>query len=196
MKKLIVAAAALLISVSSFAQFGIIAGLTTSATTLKDAQLQLETKTIAQYHVGVTYKFALGNVLAIQPSLIYNMKGARLAEFSTSSLDLKAGYLELPVQVQAGIGLGSLARIYAIAEPFVGYAVSNKIEGNNLQEKWENVSKKFEYGIGLGAGVELFSHLQVSVRYYWNLDDFTMQKIQGAIKGKCNGITASVAYIF
>ncbi len=191
MKKLIVAAAALLISVSSFAQFGIIAGLTTSATSLKKASEEWNAKSIAQYHVGLTYKMALGNVIAIQPSLIYNVKGA-----DTKSLDFKTGYLELPVQVQAGIGLGSLARVYAIAEPFIGYAVSNKIEGTSLQEKWENVSNKFEYGLGLGAGAELFSHLQVSVRYYWNIDDFSWSSSTSALKGKCNGITASVAYIF
>lgn len=199
MKKLIVAAAALLISVSSFAQFGIIAGLTTSATSLKDAQLEWNAKSIAQYHVGLTYKMALGNVIAIQPSLIYNVKGAKMAEFDTKSLDFKTGYLELPVQVQAGIGLGSLARIYAVAEPFIGYAISNKVEGTNLKEQWENVSSKFEYGIGLGAGAELFSHLQVSVRYYWNLGnvyDFSWSAVTNAPKGKCNGITASVAYIF
>lgn len=199
MKKLIIAAAALLLSVSAFAQFGITAGLTTSATSLKDAKVQWDAKSIAQYHVGITYKFALGNVFAIQPSLIYNMKGAKLAEFNTSDLAYKTGFLELPVQIQAGIGLGSLARIYAVAEPFVGYAVSNKIEGTNFKDKWENISNKFEYGVGLGAGVELFSHLQVSVRYYWNLGDvynFTMQNIINAPKGTCNGITASVAYLF
>lgn len=202
MKKLIIAAAALLISVSSFAQFGVVAGLTSSSTSLKDAKAEFQSKAIAQYHVGITYKAAIGNFFAIQPSLIYNMKGAKMAELkSTNDINYKTGYIELPVQLQAGVGLGSLARIYGFAEPFLGYAVTNKVEGGSmtLKDKWENVSSKFEYGVGLGAGVELFSHLQVSVKYYWNLGnvyDFSWGAVKDATKGACNGISASVAFLF
>ena len=215
MKKVIIVAAALLISFNSFAKFGIIAGLTSSSTNIKSAYADLESKSIALYHVGVTAKFDLGGVFAIQPSLIYNVKGAKLAEFDLGTIDFKTGFIELPVQIQAGVPIGSLLRIYGIAEPFIGYAVSNKIEGIDLGEKWyvvsnkiegidlgdkwKNVSNKFEYGVGLGAGVELFSHLQVSVRYFWNLGnvyDFSWKTVSNAPNGKCNGITASLAFLF
>lgn len=203
MKKLIIAVAALLISVSSFAQFGITGGLTSSSSNLKDAWVNY--KAINQYHIGVTYKLGIGNILAIQPSLIYNMKGQKIEEAGSGNLNLqyKTGYFELPVQIQAGFGVGSLARIYAIAEPFVGYAVSNKVEGAvNLGNTWENVKNKFEYGVGLGAGVELFKHLQVSVRYFWNLGPVYGRELHfDAIKttvgeSKCNGVSASVAFLF
>ena len=199
MKKVIIAAAALLISFNSFAQFGIIAGLTSSSTNIKSAYADLESKSIALYHVGVTAKFDIGGVFAIQPSLIYNVKGAKMAEFDLGTIDFKTGFIELPVQIQAGVPIGSLLRIYGIAEPFIGYAVSNKIEGIDLGDKWKNVSSKFEYGVGLGAGVELFSHLQVSVRYFWNLGnvyDFSWKTVSNAPNGKCNGITASLAFLF
>ena len=199
MKKVIIAAAALLISFNSFAQFGIIAGLTSSSTNIKSAYADLESKSIALYHVGVTAKFDIGGVFAIQPSLIYNVKGAKMAEFDLGTIDFKTGFIELPVQIQAGVPIGSLLRIYGIAEPFIGYAVSNKIEGIDLEDKWKNVSSKFEYGVGLGAGVELFSHLQVSVRYFWNLGnvyDFSWKTVSNAPNGKCNGITASLAFLF
>lgn len=199
MKKVIIAAAALLISFNSFAQFGIIAGLTSSSTNIKSAYADLESKSIALYHVGVTAKFDIGGVFAIQPSLIYNVKGAKMAEFDLGTIDFKTGFIELPVQIQAGVPIGSLLRIYGIAEPFIGYAVSNKIEGIDLEDKWKNVSSKFEYGVGLGAGVELFSHLQLSVRYFWNLGnvyDFSWKTVSNAPNGKCNGITASLAFLF
>ena len=199
MKKVIIAAAALLISFNSFAKFGIIAGLTSSSTNIKSAYADLESKSIALYHVGVTAKFDIGGVFAIQPSLIYNVKGAKMAEFDLGTIDFKTGFIELPVQIQAGVPIGSLLRIYGIAEPFIGYAVSNKIEGIDLGDKWKNVSSKFEYGVGLGAGVELFSHLQLSVRYFWNLGnvyDFSWKTVSNAPNGKCNGITASLAFLF
>lgn len=206
MKKLIVAAAALLISISSFAQFGITAGLTSSSSSLKDAKTELTSKSIAQYHVGITYKLALGNIIAIQPALVYNVKGAKMAELKnitdidfTTDIDFKTGYIELPVQLQAGIGLGKLARVYGIAEPFVGYAISNEITGTTFKDKWQNVASKFEYGFGLGAGAEILNHLQVSLRYFWNLGDvydYSFSTLSSTTKGKCNGITASVAFLF
>lgn len=197
--KLIIASAALLLSFNSFAQFGIIAGLTSSSTNIKDAYAELKGKAIAQYHVGITAKLELGKVFAIQPSLIYNVKGSRLADFSTRTIDYKTGFIELPIQLQVGVPLGKIIRLYGIAEPFIGYAVSNKIDGAELKDKWANISNKFEYGVGLGAGVELFEHLQVAVRYFWNLGnvyDFSVHSIIDAPKGKCSGISASVAFLF
>lgn len=200
MKKLIIAVAALLISVSSFAQFGIVAGLTSSSSKIEDAYLNY--KNINQFHAGITYKIGIGNVLAIQPSLIYNMKGTSIGEIDSVSklnLQFKTGYIELPVQLQVGFGLGDLARIYGIAEPFVGFAVSNKVKvDGQLEDTWENVKNKFEYGVGLGAGVELFKHLQVSVRYFWNLGNvYGWEEVKQTVgKDKCNGISASVAFLF
>lgn len=199
MKRLILIAAALIVSINTYARFGIIAGLTSSATNIKDAASELKGKTISQYHVGITGKIDFGGVFAIQPSLIYSVKGTKLSDFNAKEINFKTGYIELPIQLQLGVPIGKIVRIYGIAEPFAGYAVSNKVEGADLKEKWDNVSNRFEYGIGAGAGVELFEHLQVSVRYFWNLGNIynlTMQRAVDTVKGKCNGINASLAVLF
>ena len=70
MKKIIIIAATLLAAWSANAQVGIIAGLTSSASDIESAAADV--KNINQYHVGLTYKLGIGNLLAIQPSLIYN----------------------------------------------------------------------------------------------------------------------------
>lgn len=149
MKKLFLITVALFASISSFAQFGITGGLTSSATSLSAAYAELTTKTINQFHVGVTYKFSLGNVIAIQPALLYNVKGAKLSEISfgdisgTVDAKFKTGYLELPVQVQAGASLGKVVRLYGIAEPFLGYAVSNTVKGDDSGEfsaSWDYIT--------------------------------------------------------
>lgn len=206
MKKLIIAATALLISVSSFAQFGITGGLTSSNPNIQESVANY--KSLNQFHIGVTYKLGLGNILAIQPSLIYNVKGESI-EFIEKLQDVnpqyKTGYIELPVQLQAGFGLGDLARIYGIVEPFVGYAVSNKIVWmGNVSDTWDNINSKFEYGIGLGLGVELFKHIQVSARYFWNVGDtyvngknVSLADFKAAVmSSKCKGITASLTFLF
>lgn len=203
MKKLIVIVASLLVAVSAHAQFGIVAGITSSKATI-DAALS-DVQNVTQYHVGLTYKIDLG-IVAIQPALIYNVKGAKVSELKElgdiASFDYKNGYLELPVQVQAGLNLG-VARIYAIAEPFIGYAITNSTQssnGNKIDVKWNEVKNKLEYGIGVGAGVELIKHVQISARYFWNLgnvEKVAIATVTDAVSNKAaNGIVASVTLLF
>lgn len=200
MKKIIIAIAALLISSSAFAQFGIMAGVTSSQTDIKSAVNDY--KNITLYHVGVAYKFGVGNIFAIQPALVYNVKGTKMEDLGSSKLEaeFKTGYLELPVSLQAGIGLGPIIRIFGLAEPFLGYAITNDVKaGDTTKQSWDYISSRFEYGVGLGAGVELFQHLQVAVKYFWNLGnvyDFNIATASDALKGKCNGVTASVMFLF
>ncbi|MBQ9659674.1 MAG: PorT family protein [Bacteroidales bacterium] len=205
MKKLIVIVASLLVAVSAHAQFGIMGGITSSRTDYKEAYTDV--KNITQYHVGITYKFALGRMFAIQPAILYNMKGVKLSELkSVDGLDFKTGYIEVPVQLQVGFGLGDVARIYGFAEPFIGYAVSNTVSlsGKNLTQGWEDVKSKLEYGVGLGIGVELIKHVQVSVKYFWNMGEQYGIDLKNYINGavgtigsqKASGIAASVALLF
>ena len=154
MKKLIVIVASLLIAVSAHAQLGVVAGVTSSKTDLDIENV----KNATMYHVGLTYKLDLG-LIAIQPSVLYNMKGARFdtlnKETTADDFEYKTGYLEIPVQLQVGMGIGDLARVYAIAEPFVGMAITETtIKGLASDQKieWDDFADKLEYGIGIGAG--------------------------------------------
>ena len=210
MKRIIVALAALFLGIAANAQVGVIAGVTSSSTTLEDAKNDLMAGDITQYHVGLTTKMDLG-VITLQPSLIYNVKGTRLEDFDSKSINFKTGFLELPVQIQVGIPIAGF-RPYAFVEPFVGYAITNSAGGqstnsqniqNKLQSvKWDNIKNRLEYGAGLGAGVDIFNRLQVSVRYFWNLGElYDGAEISDLINTgttvmkneKCSGIMASVA---
>lgn len=205
MKKFIVIVASLLIAVSAHAQFGVVAGITSSSSNLKDAVADVQAQNITQYHVGITYKLDLG-LIAIQPSILYNMKGTKLnvANIGATELDYKTGYVEVPVQLQAGLNLG-VARIYGFAEPFVGYAISNQVNSSlakDPQATWNNIKSKLEYGVGLGVGVELIKHVQVSAKYFWNMGSMYGTSIDFAgvkttiAEQKASGIAASVAILF
>lgn len=204
MKKLIIALAALMVSVSAFAQSGIIAGVTSSSTELKDAADNV--KDITLYHIGLTRRISLG-LIGIQPSLIYNVKGTRLEDFDSKAINFKTGFLELPVQIQVGFPVAGF-RPYAFVEPFLGYAITNGAKGENISAqqlqniKWDNIKNRLEYGAGLGAGIDLFNRLQVSVRYFWNLGelydgaeikDYINTGTEVMKNEKCSGIMASVA---
>lgn len=205
MKKFIVIVASLLIAVSAHAQFGVVAGITSSSSNLKEAVADVQAQNITQYHVGITYKLDLG-LIAIQPSILYNMKGTKLnvANIGATELDYKTGYVEVPVQLQAGLNLG-VARIYGFAEPFVGYAITNQVNSSlakDPQSTWNNIKSKLEYGVGLGVGVELIKHVQVSAKYFWNMGSMYGTNIDFAgvkatiAEQKASGIAASVAILF
>ena len=215
MKKFIIAIAALFVAASASAQIGISAGLTSSSTTLDGAYADVTNGAVNQYHVGLTYKIGIGNLLAIQPSVLYNVKGSNfnVEDLTSTSLNFKTGFVEVPVQVQLGFGLGTLARVYALAEPYVGYAITNEVTTKsaiaaaaNTQQTWDNVKNRLEYGVGVGAGVELLRHLQVSVKYFWTLSDLyglqdaTLDNVINSLGNinmkNANGVAATVTILF
>ena len=186
-------------------RFGIMAGVTSSSTDLSS----LDTKSISQYHVGLTTELPLGLGFAIQPSLLYQVKGLVLSDVGSTtvsdivdSFEAKVGYLELPVQIQWGPDLVAF-RPYAFAEPFAGYRLTTKTDGAS-EETFTDGLKKVEYGLGVGVGLE-FWKIQVSGKYFWNFGsmygtdiDATGNTIKSALKdgNNFNGIAFSVALLF
>jgi hypothetical protein len=167
---LAVAAASLFLAAKAQAQPGIVAGLTSSKADISSAIEDV--KNIALYHAGITYKVDLGLGFAIQPSLLYQVKGANLGELdsaSDSDFKLKSGFVELPVSIQWGPDLMAF-RPYVFAEPFVGYQITSSDKGAATFNDWTKQAKnKLEYGFGVGGGLEIASHLQISVQWFKNL---------------------------
>ena len=218
MKKFLLAAAAALCAfcVDASAQqylstrWGITGGFTSSSTSV----MNMESKSASLYNIGLAAEFPLGGGLAIQPALLYQVKGLsadKLGDYSLAetldSFETKVGYLEIPVQVQWGPDL-ILFRPYLMAEPFVGFALNSKTVSAGMKET--NLAKaalnKMEYGLGLGGGVEIW-RLQVSARYYWNFGSLCDsdgsvnpigQEVRTAFKnGKnFNGFSLSAALFF
>lgn len=164
---LAVAAVALGLAAQARAQFGILAGLTSSKVDMTGADV----KNISLYHAGLTYKINLGAGFALQPSLLYQVKGASIGSLDTASdsdFKLKSGYVELPLGIQWGPDL-SVFRPYVFAEPFIGYQVTSSDKADSFSSWTEQARNKFEYGYGLGGGLEIASHIQLSVQYFNNI---------------------------
>ena len=210
MKKLavlLVAAASLLFAANAHAQFGIIGGLTSSNANIKTVD---DVKSVSLYHAGLTYKFDLGLGFAIQPSLMYQVKGAKTGELgqddALNSFELKTGFVEIPVAFQWGPDLVAF-RPYLFAEPFIGYAITDadKYDGTvkEAAKTWaDNARNKLEHGFGLGAGIEIARHFQISAQYFTNLGN--VFKSEDAGKGavadlkdvKFQGIKVSLGILF
>ena len=205
MKRICTLVCCLLIAVSVFAEtkprFGIIGGLTTTSTKFSTAIADIKGGNFNQFHVGICYNQPLVLGFAIQPGLEYNVKGMQFSQIEgLKDINFKTGYLELPVQVQWGLDLLGVLRPYVFAEPFIGFALNNTANAETVSAKgWDYLKSRFEGGLGVGAGIDIFRHVQVSFRYFWNLGE--VYKIDagslGTISsGNCQGFKVSAAILF
>ena len=195
-----VAAASLFMAARAHAQFGIVGGITSSKTELTTAE---DVKSMSLYHAGVTYKVDLGAGFAIQPSVLYQVKGASLGELNSSSSEdfkVKTGYVEVPVGLQWGPDL-MVFRPFVMAEPFIGYQVTSSDRGADSVEGWtEQAKNKFEYGFGVGGGLEIAGNIQLSVQWFNNMgsmvkDDSSSSSFSDKVKN-FKGIKFSLAILF
>lgn len=161
-------------------RLGVIGGFTSS-----DSNADIfKTSSYSLYHAGVTFECPIAGGFAIQPSILYQVKGATLNnvyDFDGGlvphipvGLDTKVGYVEVPVQIQWGPDLLAF-RPYVFAEPFVGFGVNTSgrfsIEDISLEDvnDFKNAAiQRLEYGFGVGLGME-FSRFQISGKYFWNM---------------------------
>ena len=205
-----VAAVAVMVSglnANAQVRFGVLGGFTSSSTKAEN----INTESVSLYHAGVAAKVSLPYNLAIQPQLIYQVKGTAVSKSAagvTASADTKVGYVEVPVQIQWGPDL-IVCRPYVLAEPFVGYALNVKATKsiasiqtviNDFKDLNLNL---FEYGVGVGAGIE-FWRLQLSAKYFWNFGQLSNEtkeiagQVYDAISGgkSFSGINVSLALFF
>ena len=235
MKKLLTVLAALVIAASAHAQFGIIAGVTSPSQDLKTAYENYSA--IAQYHAGITVKIPLFLGLAIQPSIMDSVQGTPIKDIAAGGSSdsgsgdgsgsetgesegngefaiAKNGYIQVPVQLQWGIDVGGVARVYAFAEPYVGYRVDETtfkfVEGETPEKKDWDFQNRLNYGVGAGLGVEVLKHIQLSARYVWNMGQLldengkvtvngneAVETVKTGLKeGSNNGIKVSLAFLF
>ena len=167
MKKIFAVLAAVLIATGAFAKVGITGGISFSPN-------QVDFKQIQQWNVGLTWEIPVGLGLSVQPSLLYATKAALpTAEGSTVQEALKMGYVQLPVQLLWGpdIASGNL-KPYVFVEPFLGYNLTQNgqwVDVKSLKEAGVQIGKLFDWGGGLGIGIKLFKHLQITGKYVWSL---------------------------
>lgn len=199
---MLIIVAALALSTSAFAQFTIIGGLTTTSGKVSEA---IKTENFSQFHAGVGYRLDLPLGFELLPSLQYNVRGTYVGgDRLIGAIDrkFKHSYIELPVQVQWGFSiLPAVLKVFAVGEPYVSYAlnIQSKAADDNTWDKDLGDIKRFHYGVGLGGGVELFKHLQVSARYIWDFADseFNISTVPQQIKNnKASGVKVSAAIIF
>jgi hypothetical protein len=181
MKKILTLLVAVLATASvAHAQFGIIGGWTTSKTSIDTKNFSENFKGLDNFHAGIAYHAKLPLGFAVQPELTYEMKGAKIDHpdgIYAGLSSTKAHCAEFGLGVQWGIDL-LIARPFLVAEPFIGYQFASdervsigsyQVDIDSVNKALNNAKNKLDYGISLGAGVDIVRHIQLSVKWYKNL---------------------------
>lgn len=194
MKRILLTVMAAIIAISASAgDFGVTAGFTSSKASLKE----IDPSSVNLYHVGLTYRQSFLGVLALQPELLYNVKGTTLDHgFNDASVDVKMGYLEAGLQLQAGVDI-LIARLYALVEPYAGYCVNSKLSDSLRDPVQADFLNNLEYGMAFGGGVELLQKIQVSAKYFRNFGDLngaSKSQIKNDVAGFVNNALSKSNY--
>ncbi|MCQ2139581.1 MAG: PorT family protein [Bacteroidales bacterium] len=163
---------------------GVVVGVNTSNMSLGELS-KLNSSSIAGYRVGLAKNIPIAAGFAIQPEVVACAKGVKLPQnlgdvpaedilngSVTGAIkdDFKANitFLEIPVQLQYSLDL-LFIKPFVFIEPFAGIAVGGKVDGSKVT--FNDIKSRLEYGLSLGGGISLFDRLQLSLRYYWNMED-------------------------
>ena len=166
MKKIlsfIVVAIAFAMPSQAQAQFGVQAGLNLtniSDFSLSQAGVENAIKNKAGFFVGPTVKFSLPIVgLGVDAAALYDQR-----EGKVDGETLKSQSIQVPINVRYGIGLGSMAEIFAFAGPQFGFNIGSKTKDIYKDAaKWTLKSSNLSANIGIGATI--LGKLQLKANY-------------------------------
>jgi len=189
-KVLVLLFAAVAMSLPSQAQvkFGLKGGLNLTSISASGT-LSDNLKNKAGFFVGPTVKIGLPVTgLSVDASALYDQRSAKV-EVANAESTIKSQSLQVPINLRYGVGLGSVANLFAFAGPQFGF---------NLGDK----NKKILANVGIGATI--LGHLQVTANYNFALGKTGEIEVWDAAKSTWNAVTdgktsawqISAAYFF
>ena len=165
MKKYALLLAILLTSALSFSQvrFGVKGGLNFANVSNISSSIDDTWNNKTGYQFGVALQLKIPVVgIAIQPELLYSTVKTTIDNDPAN--EIKLDYLTLPVNLQLGADL-LIFRPFIVASPFISYVIQNS---TRLEDQPFDDISKFDYGIGIGAGIDIWK-LQIMGKYNWGL---------------------------
>jgi len=159
--------------------FGLKGGVNFTNFDYKDTQLKIDNATGWQAGVLLHAEDPVTG-FGIQPELLYTVVNGNVDQSSNS-----IHYFNVPVNLYKGFDLIGI-RPYLEAGPYFSYAL------HFVGEVFESRINKFDWGIGLGAGVGI-NKLLIGARYSWGLQDVSCKK---DFEMKNNTFSLSLALLF
>ena len=188
--------------------FGVRAGFNSTRLSEKDGDRKTNSYFRAGFQIGAVSEYAISDVFVIQPSILFATQGGLIENSYYLDWKRSINYLQIPVNVLIKLNLGE-TKLLLQAGTYFGYALSGKYKwesklglyskgeykikfGNNYGE---NMIKPFDYGIGLGAGLQVYN-FQVGLGYNFGLANISPAPRSSKYSMKNNGMAVTLTYLF
>ena len=135
-------------------------------------------KGLSGFYVGALLELPLGDVISLQPEVIYSRQGAAWEkDYNVPILgkgnlknDLRLDYLNIPVMAKVNLGplflQGGVQFGFLVGKP----ETSSTVNGLRVTEQVDkDAYASFDFGVGAGLGVNLSQHFFVEARYTHSL---------------------------
>ena len=135
-------------------------------------------KGLSGFYVGALLELPLGDVISLQPEVIYSRQGAawekdyNIPILGKGSLknDIKLDYLNIPVMAKVNLGplflQGGVQFGFLVGKP----ETSSTVNGRRVTEELDkDAYASFDFGVGAGLGVNLSEHFFIEARYTHSL---------------------------
>jgi hypothetical protein len=167
-----------LVSTNGFGQsmnIGVKVGINDATTGGADASSQ----SITSFNAGMFATFNVAGLLALQPELLYTMKGYKASypvmdevgpiPFGSGNVTAKISYLEIPVLLKLNTSSLSIIRLNIFAGPEVAFKLSSKATSGSpsSEQDLQNINST-DFGIIVGAGINInlpITTLMADIRY-------------------------------
>jgi len=183
MKKSLFILIGLLMSSVAFGQIALRGGINYSNVNIEGVN-NIETDSKIGFHAGLQGNIPIGNVLAVRPALLYNIKGAKVTDNGADQSG-SLHYMEVPLNLGFRLGGGPIALVLE-GGPYFGYLV-------NTSDGLFNDIGKSDWGANFGAILEL-EDVGIGVNYSNGLNDIEREDQLGQAFKLQNGNLAAFVY--
>lgn len=174
---IIIGIAVLMLAVAASAQSQVKCGIKAGANMAKfggngwdtlaaEDSISVDKKFLMGFAAGVFVELPLGTSgVSLQPELLYVTKGAKgdvTDSTGTYTMEIKNGYVEVPVLVKYNFTTAGKAKPFMFVGPVAGFKTSSKVTVKNppaeradLGDKNIDNAKSMDFGLTIGAGLGL-----------------------------------------
>ena len=194
-KLIYVIALVLFVQIGKAQTFGIKGGLNFANLVYSGGGSTQTDKAITGIHIGPVLDIPLQGSFNFNTGLLFSMKGSK-AE-GVNGYTATINYLDVPLNLAYKFAISEKSKFFIQAGPNLSYALSGKVKSDGVSEiikfgSGVDESKRFDIGLGFGAGVE-FGSIVASVNYQLglaDLDNYTDSKTKSKV------FQISLAYMF
>ena len=185
-------------------KWGVMAGMNVSKYTITGFDSRIG------FHAGVKAELGLSQEASgayMDFAALLTLKGAKIDAGSLASFKMNPYYLEVPVHIGYKYAVNDDFALFGSAGPYIAVGLFGKAKakvdgdlvdlgefgGNSMSEDifGDDGLKRFDFGLGLKAGVEFSKKYQVAISY-----DFGLVEVAKDLGMKNRNLMLSLGYMF